>query len=1355
MSGNDQTPSRMTKYVNRFSLFKNPGSNFRGQQTPAGYEGVEGYKELTMRRKAEVLKHKQPGNELTKKQQLSMIARGKGRRLPNSASQSQSNTNPNTRPFTPGSTDPYAYKPIYKPGTDNQVIIGLTAPNINTNTIIGKPSANSDVPGTKTLYYDKEVPLINYKVIREYPSDFNGNNPPRQILGYYEPEPDDTLLEISSTVEEGSEEGSEDHIIYGIEDTRRETYVSVSFQFGNDDPCTSDCSFNFNNTSGKQLFINGAYSQDPSDNSGPDVTATAYLPGSGSITRTASVYPGPYVVSWNFGDSAWSDIKGTVNVVINSEPMVTKFGFVPYAKNTSFYINTIHPNMTLTIDPSLSVLSGDTIDICMNFSKEDMDKNIQPEVSIQQPVSSLMTLNGTFHNKPLNWIDSLDAARIYYQIPNGSMNTNIGTESYDICSNITHNNSLKGLNGAPVTWYNKHFIVRNPVFNYGIDVLHDPSGSGLRGGNYIELTLNTERDVSAAAPITTIPDASLNIKYEISSAGQEWMHPDLSYALNDSSYNYDLCWNAVFTQAALPDSPYNDTSGQIFIQNVPSDSSCVISWDNSDNFICKNEDKFDLSGDNVFSINHGMIDISCNDPGVFYNKPSSSDILGYINSYPIDFSFNTSKPIDPNSHVDSLRVVNGILKNISYEDPNSGPIATKITAEFYPDSSYAEAEVLIEGNTFETYNQNDDIYYENLMSNVRKFVFDQVPPVLSSVELSSDNNNGVPYNNVSYAKAGSEIYIKIDANEDISFNNLDFCQTSLGLIWNLDNTGYNMDYTITSTVSTIAPANHELDGSSVLLNITNYDDRALNEGSDVTDTTNNSSVIIYTKDPSINYVDISSNNPSQPSRACFGETVTVDFYSDHDLRDIFGKVSFDISNDQVASDRIYTRMIDSYRNKWRSSFVVLDGEYGNVSFNIQNVEDLAGNGPVSRNTTTNGSSVLVKTLKLIQVGISSNNTNPSEALEGDIITLSIEADEDLAHAPDVSFALGTNHVVKPNEVTISGSGMNWDASFVALDIADYKGPVDFLIYNYFNNNGHTGPSVSQTTNNSSVTITSKPKILVTTISSNNTYNTSYATTNNIVKLEITVDEVVQDMKASFSINGIPINSNRIAVGAGTFVTGGAGTQWHASFAVNAGENGPVTFSVFDYKDFEVPPNTGDPQNTTTNSSSVTVDTTKPTITSLGIQSNNTYNTSYAKANDIVTLEAVTDVPIFDLSASFDINGTQINNNRITISGTGTQWSAAFTVNDGENGPVTFSVFDYKDMVGNIGDSQSTTTNSSSVTVDTTKPVVTTCSITSNSSPFPPTEAYPGDTVTLDIVTSDNVTGLIVAFDISVTFNTSS
>ena len=137
------------------------------------------------------------------------------------------------------------------------------------------------------------------------------------------------------------------------------------------------------------------------------------------------------------------------------------------------------------------------------------------------------------------------------------------------------------------------------------------------------------------------------------------------------------------------------------------------------------------------------------------------------------------------------------------------------------------------------------------MSNVRKFVFDQVPPVLSSVELSSDNNNGVPYNNVSYAKAGSEIYIKIDANEDISFNNLDFCQPSLELTWSLNHTGYKSNYTITSIVSSITPENHVLDGSNVMLNITDYVDRALNEGSDVTDTTNNSSVTIYTKDPSI------------------------------------------------------------------------------------------------------------------------------------------------------------------------------------------------------------------------------------------------------------------------------------------------------------------------------------------------------------------------------------------------------------------------------------------------------------------------------------------------------------------------
>ena len=103
-------------------------------------------------------------------------------------------------------------------------------------------------------------------------------------------------------------------------------------------------------------------------------------------------------------------------------------------------------------------------------------------------------------------------------------------------------------------------------------------------------------------------------------------------------------------------------------------------------------------------------------------------------------------------------------------------------------------------------------------------------------------------------------------------------------------------------------------------------------------------------------------------------------------------------------------MIDPYRNKWRSSFVVKAGDYGDVTFNIHNVYDLAGNGPVSRNTTTNGSSVLVDSLELLQVGISSNDINtPNEAKAGDIITLSIVADEDLAYAPDISFVIGDNH----------------------------------------------------------------------------------------------------------------------------------------------------------------------------------------------------------------------------------------------------------------------------------------------------------------------------------------------------------
>lgn len=108
--------------------------------------------DLNMRRKAEILKYKQPGNSLTQKQLWTKIAKGKWNNKQAWASQTQTVSNPN--------------------------IQGL--PQNGNNLLCNKPTVNcaystsSDVPGKQTiLCLNEDVPLVMYKKRYQYKAGGN------------------------------------------------------------------------------------------------------------------------------------------------------------------------------------------------------------------------------------------------------------------------------------------------------------------------------------------------------------------------------------------------------------------------------------------------------------------------------------------------------------------------------------------------------------------------------------------------------------------------------------------------------------------------------------------------------------------------------------------------------------------------------------------------------------------------------------------------------------------------------------------------------------------------------------------------------------------------------------------------------------------------------------------------------------------------------------------------------------------------------------------------------------------------------------------------------------------------------
>ena len=100
--------------------------------------------ELAMRRKAEILKYKGSQNSLTKKQQWSKIVNGNG---------------PLKKKVWAAQNDLGSNLNIYKlPRVGNTLILCSN----NDNSIKHYSSSASNVPGNSELYYDKNIPLVNY-----------------------------------------------------------------------------------------------------------------------------------------------------------------------------------------------------------------------------------------------------------------------------------------------------------------------------------------------------------------------------------------------------------------------------------------------------------------------------------------------------------------------------------------------------------------------------------------------------------------------------------------------------------------------------------------------------------------------------------------------------------------------------------------------------------------------------------------------------------------------------------------------------------------------------------------------------------------------------------------------------------------------------------------------------------------------------------------------------------------------------------------------------------------------------------------------------------------------------------------
>lgn len=212
--------------------------------------------------------------------------------------------------------------------------------------------------------------------------------------------------------------------------------------------------------------------------------------------------------------------------------------------------------------------------------------------------------------------------------------------------------------------------------------------------------------------------------------------------------------------------------------------------------------------------------------------------------------------------------------------------------------------------------------------------------------------------------------------------------------------------------------------------------------------------------------------------------------------------------------------------------------------------------------------------ELTEVAIASSNANPGFATTGDVVTVALTADEPIL-APVVTIGgLAATDLV--------GSGASWQASR-AMTAEDADGVVEFLI-EYADLAGNAGVPVSSTTDSSRVTVdATAPGLTTVTIASSNA-NPSIATLGDVVEVTLTADEPIP--APTVTIGGVPATS-----------VAGSGRDWRASREiVDADAEGVVAFLI-GYADFAG--NTGLPVSESTDSSSVTVSKSAPTVAIVG------------------------------------------------------------------------------------------------------------------------------------------------------------
>ena len=587
--------------------------------------------------------------------------------------------------------------------------------------------------------------------------------------------------------------------------------------------------------------------------------------------------------------------------------------------------------------------------------------------------------------------------------------------------------------------------------------------------------------------------------------------------------------------------------------------------------------------------------------------------------------------------------------------------------------------------------------------------YDKTLPTLGTVTIASDNT----YDHL--ATTGDVITLTIVSSENINTPTVSMLGATTGVTVTQGADASN--WTATKTVT----GGHS-DGTAAF-NIT-FADIAGNNGSAVTSLTGGDDAVTVDKTiPTITTASIASNNSSGDELAVPGNIITLTIVANEDIVEPTVSIATQSATVSIGSDA----------QNWSAVYTMTENESnGTIPFSIA-FTDSAGNAGVTQTALANdadGNSVNYDKSQpvLSNVTLTSDNSfNNAFAKSGSVVTLAFDSNEQLLSS-SVSISINSVSRTPSKSSSWDGTKESWVATYTMTDATDDNGGAGYSVpfsIDYVDLNGYAGEQVTTTSSGTGVTFDkTSPSITTLSYSSDNSNLATMAKVDDVVTVSIVGSELLQTPELTVGGNAVTDET-----------AGGTNAIWTGTYTMqNTDSDGLIGLSL-DYKDYAG--NSGTTATATSDGSQVTFDRTVPTITTATLASNNTYSNRRAKVGDIVTLTIVASENIID--APTVTMGTLAGMTGVTPTGSGTNWSAAYAIQDGDTEENLRFTFAFSDLAANAGSTINATTDANPVAIDKTATNLGTIAVDLNSGSD--SGVSDSDDLTNDTTPTFNVTGL--------------